>query len=67
MPCAGVEITADDKGPGIADLEAVLGGEFKSQTGMGLGLRGSRRLMDDFEVRSAPGEGTHVVMRKLRR
>ncbi len=66
-PCAGVEIAADDGGPGITDLEAVLGGEFKSKTGMGLGLRGSRRLMDDFQVRSAPGEGTHVVMRKLRR
>jgi serine/threonine-protein kinase RsbT len=66
-PRAGLEIVADDHGPGIADLDAVLAGEFESKTGMGLGLRGSRQLMDDFQITSTPDQGTHVVMRKLQR
>lgn len=65
-PRPGLEICAVDHGPGIPDLDAVLGGEFESKTGMGLGLRGSRRLMDDFQVTSSPGLGTRIVMRKHR-
>ena len=60
-----LEIAVEDSGPGIADLQAVLDGSYVSQTGMGLGLRGARRLMDDCTIDSAPGSGTRVVMRKL--
>jgi signal transduction histidine kinase/CheY-like chemotaxis protein len=58
------EIFVRDRGPGIADLDAVLSGTRKSPTGMGVGLIGARRLMDDFEIVSQPGEGTIVRMGK---
>ena len=45
-----------DRGPGIADLPAVLAGRRRSPTGMGVGLRGAQRLMDGFEITSKPGE-----------
>ena len=53
-----------DTGPGIRDLRRVLSGEYRSPTGMGLGIIGSKRLMDAFDVESSPG-GTLVTMRKL--
>lgn len=59
----GIEIVARDEGPGIADLETVLSGSYHSRTGMGIGLLGTKRLMDEFEVRTAPGAGTEVVAR----
>ena len=49
-----------DKGPGIANLQNILDGQFRSPTGMGLGLAGARRLMDDFKIETAPGRGTTV-------
>jgi signal transduction histidine kinase/DNA-binding response OmpR family regulator len=58
-------ITVADRGDGIAHLERVLSGTYKSATGMGLGITGARRLMDDFQIESAPGRGTSVVMRKM--
>jgi len=58
-------VTVADDGPGIADLPAILGGAYRSETGMGLGIVGARRLMDQFDVVSAPGGGTRVVLRKL--
>ncbi|HEY7183845.1 MAG TPA: ATP-binding protein [Blastocatellia bacterium] len=57
-------IEVKDKGPGIADLESVLQGQYRSSTGMGLGIMGARRLMDVCEVRSSRGSGTTVVMAK---
>ena len=51
-----------DRGPGIADLAAVLEGRYVSQTGMGLGLVGARRLSDEFHVETAPGAGTTVTL-----
>jgi signal transduction histidine kinase len=58
-----------DHGPGIRELEAVLDGAFQSvsepASGMGLGIAGSRRLMDRFEIRSARGAGTTVTMARL--
>ncbi|HVV44145.1 MAG TPA: ATP-binding protein, partial [Bryobacteraceae bacterium] len=54
-----------DHGPGIDDLSSVLEGRYQSPTGMGLGIVGARRLMDHFEIRSAPGVGTEVVLSKL--
>ncbi len=57
-------IRVSDRGPGIADLDAVLGGRYRSTTGMGLGILGARRLMDTFDVQSSPA-GTTVTMRKI--
>jgi signal transduction histidine kinase/DNA-binding response OmpR family regulator len=59
----GLTVTVRDEGPGIPDLDAVLEGRYVSPTGMGLGIVGSRRLVDAFEVTSGPG-GTTVVMTK---
>ena len=53
-----------DRGPGIADLDAVLSGRYRSSTGMGLGIVGSKRLMDAFEIQTSPA-GTTVLLRKL--
>lgn len=57
----GVQVR--DQGPGIPHLEAVLEGRYQSETGMGIGIAGARRLMDHFEIRSEP-RGTEVRMRK---
>jgi signal transduction histidine kinase len=51
-----------DQGRGIANLQAILDGRYRSQSGMGLGLVGARRLMDRFEIDSKPGEGTIVEL-----
>jgi signal transduction histidine kinase/DNA-binding response OmpR family regulator len=53
-----------DKGPGIARLQDVLAGDYRSETGMGLGIIGARRLMDYFAVDSGPA-GTTVTLKKL--
>jgi signal transduction histidine kinase/CheY-like chemotaxis protein len=53
-----------DKGPGIGHLDEVLEGRYESKTGMGMGILGARRLMDLFEIESAPGKGTRVVLGK---
>jgi signal transduction histidine kinase/CheY-like chemotaxis protein len=55
-------IRISDKGKGIADLQSILDGEYRSQSGMGLGLVGARRLMDQFNVDTAPGKGTVVEL-----
>jgi signal transduction histidine kinase len=58
-------IRIDDQGPGIADLDLILAGKYQSSTGMGLGILGARRLMDQCEIESAPGKGTRIVLKKL--
>ena len=58
-------IRVSDRGPGIADVDAVLSGRYRSQTGMGLGMAGARRLVDRFEVTSSIGEGTTVMVAKV--
>ena len=58
------EIIISDKGPGIADLDAVLSGSRPSGKGMGVGLRGAQRLMDAFDIESRPGLGTTVRVLK---
>ena len=58
-------IRVSDRGPGIADVDAVLSGRYRSQTGMGLGMAGARRLVDRFEVTSSIGEGTTVMVGKV--
>jgi signal transduction histidine kinase len=60
----GLVVRVVDQGPGIADLEGVLSGSYVSPTGMGVGLVGARRLMDGFDIRSAPGQGVEVVLVK---
>jgi signal transduction histidine kinase len=55
-----------DEGKGIADIPAILSGRFQSQTGMGIGIKGARALMDRFTITSAAGRGTSVVMAKAR-
>ena len=62
---ASIEIVAEDQGPGITELEQVLAGGYTTSNGLGLGVSGSRRLMDEFEVHSAAGQGTMVRARKL--
>jgi serine/threonine-protein kinase RsbT len=63
---AGIEVTATDEGPGIADIDRAMQDGFSSGRGLGLGLPGARRLMDEFEITSEVGCGTTVVMRKWR-
>jgi signal transduction histidine kinase/DNA-binding response OmpR family regulator len=58
-------IRVRDRGPGIADLQRILDGRYTSSTGMGLGIVGARRLMDQCDIVSAPGQGTEVVMKKI--
>jgi serine/threonine-protein kinase RsbT len=62
----GLEIVVSDDGPGIADVELVMRDGFTSGKGMGMGLPGTRRLMDEMDVASEPGRGTTVTIRKWR-
>ncbi len=62
----GVTVVARDSGPGIPDLERALQDGYSGYGGMGLGLPGSRRLMDEFEVVSEVDKGTTVTMTKWR-
>jgi serine/threonine-protein kinase RsbT len=64
VPRPGVEVSATDEGPGIADLELVMSKSYRSRTGMGMGLKGSKRLMDIFEIESST-RGTTVLARKF--
>jgi signal transduction histidine kinase len=57
-------VTVRDSGPGIPHLASVLDGTYRSETGMGVGIVGARRIMDDFEIESAVGQGTVARMRK---
>jgi serine/threonine-protein kinase RsbT len=62
----GIEVVVTDQGPGIPDLDAVFREGFSSGRGLGLGLSGTRRLMDEMEIDSTPS-GTRVTIRKWRR
>lgn len=62
----GITIVAQDSGPGIADLERAMEDGYSTSAGLGLGLPGSKRLMDEFNIVSAPGKGTTVTMTKWR-
>jgi signal transduction histidine kinase/CheY-like chemotaxis protein len=59
-----VWVEVSDHGPGIGDLDVVMGGSYESRTGMGIGLSGTRRLMDHFRIQSEPGAGTKVTFGK---
>lgn len=58
-----LKIVVSDSGPGIADLERILDGGYKSDTGLGMGILGTRRLMDRFEIRTSP-QGTTAELGK---
>jgi serine/threonine-protein kinase RsbT len=60
----GVRATFADEGPGIPDLELALKDGYTTGTGLGLGLSGARRLVDEFEIDTVPGEHTRVVVTK---
>lgn len=62
----GLVVIAIDHGPGIRDVEAALRDDYSGRGGLGLGMPGARRLMDEFEVASDPETGTAVTMRKWR-
>lgn len=64
---SGVMIVARDQGPGIPDIERALRDGYSTSGGLGLGLPGAKRLMDDFEIVSASHQGTTVTMRKWKR
>jgi serine/threonine-protein kinase RsbT len=57
----GIRLTFSDHGPGIVDVKLALSDGYTSKQGMGLGLGGSKRLMNDFDIKTAPGEGTTVT------
>jgi serine/threonine-protein kinase RsbT len=60
----GIVVIAKDHGPGIRDIEQAMVDGYSTSGGLGLGLPGAKRLMDEFEVVSAPGRGTTVTMTK---
>ena len=63
----GIRIGFTDEGPGIADVDLALTDGWSSGDGLGLGLSGARRLVDEFELTSKPGSGTSVVVVKWSR
>jgi serine/threonine-protein kinase RsbT len=63
----GIKLHFSDEGPGIADVALALTDGWSSGNGLGLGLSGARRLVDEFELSSQPGTGTSVVVVKWSR
>ena len=59
---SGLRLTFEDKGPGISDLELALKDGYSTGGGLGLGLSGSKRLVNEFEIASKLGEGTRVTV-----
>jgi serine/threonine-protein kinase RsbT len=63
----GIRLVFADEGPGIADVERVLRGGYSTARSMGLGVSGSKRLVDQFDIQSAPGKGTTITVVKWKR
>lgn len=63
---AAVRLVISDQGPGIADIERAMVDGYTSGSGLGLGLSGSRRLVDEFSIQSKPGNGTVIELWKWR-
>ena len=57
---SGLKIIAEDKGPGIQDIRRVMEDGYTTSGGLGAGLPGAKRLMDNFDIESIPGEGTKI-------
>jgi len=62
----GLRLVFEDEGPGIPDIDLALTDGWTSGTGMGIGLSGSRRLVNDFELRTVVGQGTSVTITRWR-
>ena len=62
----GIEIICEDQGPGIANIDLVMQDGYSTSRGMGMGLPGARRLMDEFVINSQDGVGTTIICRKWR-
>jgi serine/threonine-protein kinase RsbT len=60
----GIRIVFADRGPGIPDLELALTDGYTTGAGLGLGLSGARRLVDDFDIETTPGQGTSITVTK---
>jgi serine/threonine-protein kinase RsbT len=60
----GLEAVCVDQGPGIPDVALAMRGGYSTSNGLGMGLPGTKRLMDEFEIESVVGEGTKVTIRK---
>lgn len=63
---SGLVVIARDHGPGIADVEAVMRQDYRSNVGLGMGIWGAMRLMDEVTITSEVGSGTQVTMKKWR-
>ena len=63
----GMQVVARDKGPGIANIERVLQDGYSTGGGLGLGLSGAKRMMDEFDIVSKVGQGTTIKMKKWRK
>lgn len=66
-PRPGLRVVARDIGPGIAEPEQALAEGYSTNRGLGLGLPGARRLMDEFDIATEVGRGTTITMTKWRR
>ena len=62
----GILVVASDRGPGIADVHQAMRDGFSTSGSLGLGLPGVKRLVDEFDIKSEPGRGTTVAIRKWR-
>ena len=63
----GLELSFVDRGPGIADINRALAGGYSTANSLGLGLSGTKRLVDQFHIETEAGRGTTVVIRKWRK
>lgn len=63
----GIEVVASDDGPGIVDVELAMQDGYTTGNGLGLGLPGTRRLVDEFDLRTEPGSGTSIRLVKWTR
>lgn len=62
----GVRLTFADQGPGIADVDLALKDGFTTGNGLGMGLGGAKRLVNEFEIESYPGQGTRITITRWR-
>jgi serine/threonine-protein kinase RsbT len=58
----GVRLTFTDQGPGIADITLAMKDGYSTGNGLGLGLSGAKRLCNEFDIKSAPGQGTTIML-----
>lgn len=61
---AGLQLVFEDRGPGIPDIELAMKDGYTTGSGLGLGLGGSKRLSNEFEIESKAGKGTKIVIRR---